>query len=53
MDGRDLQFLHHEVRDHLEVPDILCDDFATMMQRSRPDQQIREWKDNAWQCLPA
>ena len=46
----ELQFPHDEVRDHLEVPDILCDDLAAVMQRGRPDQQIRERKDNAPQC---
>jgi hypothetical protein len=29
--GAFLRFLNHEARDHLEVPCILSDDFATVM----------------------
>ena len=45
-----LQFPDDEVRDHLEVPDILCKDLTAMMQCGSPDQQIREGNDNASQC---
>jgi hypothetical protein len=31
-----------EVRDHLEVPDVLCDDLTPIMQGGGPDQQILE-----------
>lgn len=42
-----LKFLNHEVRDHLEVLNVLRDNLATVVQRGCPDQEIRKRKDNA------
>jgi len=53
VDGALLELLHHKVRNGLKVTGIFSDDLESMMQRSRPDQQIRKRKNDAALGLPS